>query len=118
MIYGRNLANPANGANTPKVEEAPAAPAPCACAPDRSKLVNPNIKKDQEKVPTLMEFDEIQAKAKDGNVCLCRCWRSAKFPFCDGTHLKYNKETGDNVAPFVIKKVVVPSPVSEQAMGA
>ena len=36
-------------------------------------------------------------------VALCRCYKSAKFPLCDGTHVKHNEESGDNVAPAVIK---------------
>ena len=27
-----------------------------------------------------------------------------KFPRCDGSHTKYNKETGDNVGPLVLKR--------------
>ena len=33
---------------------------------------------------------------------LCRCWLSEKFPYCDGCHVKHNKETGDNVAPVIV----------------
>jgi CDGSH-type Zn-finger protein len=25
-----------------------------------------------------------------------------QFPYCDGAHMKHNKETGDNVGPFVL----------------
>eukprot|EP00871_Galdieria_phlegrea_P004620 jgi/Galph1/5159/GphlegSOOS_G3895.1 len=35
----------------------------------------------------------------------CRCWKSAKHPFCDGSHNKYNKETGDHVGPIVVAAV-------------
>ncbi|KAF8357472.1 hypothetical protein PRIPAC_92467, partial [Pristionchus pacificus] len=34
----------------------------------------------------------------------CRCWKSEKFPFCDGSHNKHNKENGDNVGPLIIDK--------------
>ena len=27
-----------------------------------------------------------------------------KFPRCDGSHTKHNKETGDNVGPLVLKR--------------
>jgi CDGSH-type Zn-finger protein len=38
-----------------------------------------------------------------GEKCVvCRCWQSAKFPLCDGTHAKHNKLTGDNLGPVVI----------------
>lgn len=33
-----------------------------------------------------------------------RCWRSGTFPLCDGTHVKHNKATGDNVGPLLVKK--------------
>lgn len=35
-------------------------------------------------------------------IVACRCWKSGKFPLCDGAHLQHNKETGDNVGPCVI----------------
>lgn len=35
-------------------------------------------------------------------VCYCRCWKSKKFPYCDGSHREYNAETGDNLGPMVI----------------
>ena len=38
-----------------------------------------------------------------GEKCVaCRCWKSAKFPLCDGSHVKHNKETGDNLGPVII----------------
>ena len=38
-----------------------------------------------------------------GEKCVvCRCWLSKKFPLCDGTHAKHNKETGDNVGPAIV----------------
>lgn len=27
-----------------------------------------------------------------------------QFPMCDGTHVKHNKDTGDNVGPLIISK--------------
>jgi len=33
---------------------------------------------------------------------LCRCWKSAKFPYCDGAHAAHNKATGDNLGPAII----------------
>ena len=35
-------------------------------------------------------------------IAVCRCWQSAKFPLCDGSHGKYNKATGDNLGPALI----------------
>lgn len=34
---------------------------------------------------------------------LCRCWQSAKFPHCDGTHKKVNKDKGEIVGPVVVQ---------------
>lgn len=36
------------------------------------------------------------------NVVYCRCWKSSKFPLCDGSHNKHNTLTGDNVGPLII----------------
>ena len=33
---------------------------------------------------------------------ICRCWQSKKFPLCDGSHNKFNKETGSHVGPLVV----------------
>lgn len=40
---------------------------------------------------------------EDGSAILCRCYRSSTFPWCDGQHLKHNKQCGDNVGPVVIR---------------
>ena len=37
-------------------------------------------------------------------VIVTRCWKSKKFPYCDGSHAKHNTETGDNVGPLIVKK--------------
>ena len=28
----------------------------------------------------------------------------SQFPLCNGTHVKHNKETGDNVGPLIVSK--------------
>ena len=33
---------------------------------------------------------------------LCRCWKSKKFPICDGLHGTHNRECGDNLGPVVV----------------
>lgn len=32
----------------------------------------------------------------------CRCWKSATFPLCDGSHAEHNKISGDNVGPLIV----------------
>jgi len=44
-----------------------------------------------------------QISISSGEKCvLCRCWKSAKFPLCDGAHVKHNRATGDNVGPVIV----------------
>ncbi|VDO27455.1 unnamed protein product [Haemonchus placei] len=50
------------------------------------------------KVVDTVDVEDIGEKK-----AFCRCWRSEKFPYCDGAHTKHNKETGDNVGPLVVK---------------
>ncbi|KAM9495055.1 CDGSH iron-sulfur domain-containing protein 1 isoform 2-T2 [Clarias gariepinus] len=61
--------------------------------------VNLEISKDSSKVVHSFDIEDIDKKA-----VYCRCWRSKKFPYCDGAHNKHNEETGDNVGPLIIKK--------------
>ncbi|XP_012679841.1 CDGSH iron-sulfur domain-containing protein 1 isoform X1 [Clupea harengus] len=61
--------------------------------------VNLTVKKDSSKVVHSFDMEDIGSKA-----VYCRCWRSKKFPYCDGAHAKHNEETGDNVGPLIIKK--------------
>ncbi|XP_012872658.1 PREDICTED: CDGSH iron-sulfur domain-containing protein 1 [Dipodomys ordii] len=66
----------------------------------RSKaMVNLHIQKDNPKIVHAFDMEDLGDKA-----VYCRCWRSKKFPFCDGAHTKHNEETGDNVGPLIIKK--------------
>ncbi|TNM99075.1 CDGSH iron-sulfur domain-containing protein 1 [Takifugu rubripes] len=62
-------------------------------------LVNTSISKDSPKVVHSFDMEDIGSKA-----VYCRCWKSKKFPYCDGSHSKHNDETGDNVGPLIIKK--------------
>lgn len=64
----------------------------------KKTLINPDIRKDLDKVADVFDIEDIGDK-----VSFCRCWRSKKFPYCDGTHNKVNQETGDNVGPVVLK---------------
>jgi CDGSH-type Zn-finger protein len=60
--------------------------------------INPSIRKDEEKVADFVKVTDLPPKA-----VFCRCWRSEKFPYCDGRHVAHNKETGDNVGPLVLE---------------
>lgn len=65
----------------------------------RKGWVNASISKDRPKVVDSFDIEDIGNKA-----VYCRCWRSKKFPYCDGAHSKHNDETGDNVGPLIIKR--------------
>jgi len=60
---------------------------------------NNMIKMECPKVVDTVDIEDITEKA-----VYCRCWKSKKFPYCDGSHAKHNKETGDNVGPLIVKK--------------
>lgn len=38
-----------------------------------------------------------------GRLCLCRCWRSETFPYCDGTHKTFNNQTGECLGSIAIE---------------
>ncbi|KAL9254924.1 CDGSH iron-sulfur domain-containing protein [Drosera capensis] len=65
-----------------------------------SIYVNPAIRKDEGKVVDTVVVTELAKPV----TAYCRCWRSNTFPLCDGTHVKHNKATGDNVGPLLLKK--------------
>ncbi|KAL5570096.1 hypothetical protein UlMin_026671 [Ulmus minor] len=62
--------------------------------------INPDIRKTEEKVVDSVVVTELSKNLTP----YCRCWRSATFPLCNGSHVKHNKETGDNVGPLLLKK--------------
>lgn len=65
----------------------------------KPRVVNTCTKKDCPKVVDSVDIEDIGDKA-----VFCRCWKSAQFPYCDGSHNKHNDETGDNVGPLIVKK--------------
>ncbi|XP_022318073.1 CDGSH iron-sulfur domain-containing protein 2-like [Crassostrea virginica] len=67
--------------------------------PPQKFPVNLKIQKEAPKVVNMVDIEDLGDK-----VTYCRCWRSKKFPLCDGSHNKHNEETGDNVGPLVLKR--------------
>ncbi|CAA6656255.1 unnamed protein product [Spirodela intermedia] len=66
----------------------------------RAEGINPSIRKEETKVVDTVQVAELAKPL----TAYCRCWRSGTFPLCDGTHVKHNKATGDNVGPLLVKK--------------
>ncbi|OIW06322.1 hypothetical protein TanjilG_17696 [Lupinus angustifolius] len=62
--------------------------------------INPDIRKSEGKVVDSVVVTELAKPL----TAYCRCWRSGTFPLCDGSHVKHNKATGDNVGPLLLKK--------------
>ncbi|WOL05721.1 CDGSH iron-sulfur domain-containing protein NEET [Canna indica] len=62
--------------------------------------INPDVRKDEQKVVDSVVVSELAKPL----TAYCRCWRSGTFPLCDGSHVKHNKATGDNVGPLLVKK--------------
>ncbi|CAA2955785.1 CDGSH iron-sulfur domain-containing protein NEET [Olea europaea var. sylvestris] len=65
-----------------------------------AEAINPDIRKTEEKVVDSVIVTELAKPL----TAYCRCWRSGTFPLCDGSHVKHNKATGDNVGPLLLKK--------------
>lgn len=63
-----------------------------------SKRINDKIDLDSPKVATMEKFANDDRK----KIVYCRCWKSESFPLCDGSHMKHNKECGDNIGPLIV----------------
>ena len=73
--------------------------------PTKPARLNNKVKLENEKVVDTLKCPDIETleACKAGKVVMCRCWKSEKFPYCDGSHNAHNKETGDNVGPLIIE---------------
>ncbi len=65
-----------------------------------SQRANYSIKLGAEKVVDKVALGDIVSS--DRKNLFCRCWESKTFPYCDGSHAKHNKRTGDNTGPLII----------------
>ena len=65
--------------------------------------INQKIDLDSPKVVTA---DKLFERSGENKKVYCRCWKSNTFPLCDGAHVVYNKETGDNVGPLIVSAAV------------
>lgn len=65
----------------------------------RWKRVNGKIQLTSDKIVHSVDIEDIGDKK-----VYCRCWKSEKFPLCDGSHNAHNKETGDNIGPLIVEK--------------
>lgn len=75
-------------------------------SPKKAKLlVNHDYRKEEAKVVHKCPLPDLEDMCEGkGLVAMCRCWKSQKMPYCDGSHAKHNAETGDNVGPLLITK--------------
>ena len=64
----------------------------------RTARCNYKIQLDSQKIADTVDIEDIGEKK-----AFCRCWKSEKWPYCDGSQGKHNKETGDNVGPLIVK---------------
>ena len=70
----------------------------CICCSNKRK--NLSVRKDGKNIVDRVTMEEIGDKK-----AFCRCWKSAKFPYCDGAHNKHNEEPEENVGPLIVKKL-------------
>lgn len=65
----------------------------------KGNRINTNVKQDEPKVVDTFDLEDLGNKS-----VFCRCWKSKKFPYCDGAHANHNKECGDNIGPLIVQR--------------
>merc|ERR1712154_253289 len=51
------------------------------------RRINPMIQLDSPKVTDVFDIEELAKRIEPGKkISLCRCWKSQKWPYCDGAH--------------------------------
>jgi len=69
-------------------------------AADKEIVNRRGVQRECPKVVHSFDMEDLEP----GKTVYCRCWRSKKFPYCDGSHIKHNDDTGDNVGPLIIQR--------------
>lgn len=64
---------------------------------EENNRVNTTYQLDSAKV-----VDTVEAASLGPRTAFCRCWKSKKFPLCDGAHGKHNQACGDNLGPVIV----------------
>jgi len=65
--------------------------------PQAELRMNTSYQLESSKVVDTFAASELPAKT-----VFCRCWKSKKFPLCDGSHGKHNKACCDNLGPVIV----------------
>ena len=51
----------------------------------------------------MVDVEDLVEAAGTKPVSFCRCFKSATFPYCNGSHGSHNEACGDNSGPLVVK---------------
>mmetsp|Transcript_9488 Transcript_9488/g.27743 ORF Transcript_9488/g.27743 Transcript_9488/m.27743 type:complete len:100 (-) Transcript_9488:415-714(-) len=71
----------------------------------RSSVARSSVRMEGARINQMVDLDSekvVNTVELDGKKVFCRCWKSGTWPLCDASHVKHNKETGDNVGPLIV----------------
>jgi len=95
---------PKEPVSAPSVAATPAANGCEGCRANNYHVSSNMPKNDPTKRVDTVDIEELVSQSLSGEeIKFCRCYRSSRFPLCDGAHNAHNKEAGDNAGPVVIK---------------